>query len=134
MENTLIHILGTENQNFLSAIIQSFIIYHELEHLRMCLDTITDMHETHTVPGHNSDTDIDLGYEKKFHNGFNDYDNKSMHIPIASTLFEESAISMITDEDAVIVFLKIPNHVVEVMVVLKTLLLILKVVQSCVLL
>ena len=101
MENTLIHILGTENQNFLSAIIQSFIIYHELEHLRMCLDTISDMNETHTVPGHNSDTDIDLGYEKNFHSGFNDYNNKSMYIPIASTLSEESAISMITDEDAV---------------------------------
>ena len=29
----------------------------------MCLDTVTDMNETlNTVPGDNSDADIDLGY------------------------------------------------------------------------
>ena len=48
---------------------QSFIIYHELEHLKMCLDTVTDMNETlNTVTGDNSDVVIDLGYEKNFHN------------------------------------------------------------------
>ena len=26
-----------------------------------------------TVPGDNSDTDIDLGYENNFHNGLSDY-------------------------------------------------------------
>ena len=46
IENTLIHILNTENHNFLSAINQSFIIYHELEHLKMCLHTVIDMNET----------------------------------------------------------------------------------------
>ena len=48
MENTLIHILCTQTHNFLSAITQIFITYHELEHLKMYLDTVTDMNETHT--------------------------------------------------------------------------------------
>ena len=112
MENTLIRMLGTENHNFISAITQSFIIYHELEHLKMYLDTVTDMNETHTVPGDNSDTDIDLGYEKNFHNELNDYDNKSMYIPIVSTLSKESVISIITDENAIDYIPKIPHHVV----------------------
>ena len=101
MENILIHILGAENHNFLSAITQRFIIYHELEHLTMYVVTVTDMNETYIVPGDNSNTDIDLGYEKKFHNGLSDYDNKSIYVPSVSTLSEESAISMNTDEDAV---------------------------------
>ena len=64
IEKTLIHILGTENRNSLSAISQSFIIYHELEHLKMCLDTVTDMNETlNTVQSDNSDAHIDLWYE-----------------------------------------------------------------------
>ena len=53
------------------------------------------------VPGDNSDTDIDLEYEKKFLNGLSNYGNKSMYITITSTLSEESAITMITDEDTV---------------------------------
>ena len=122
---TLVHVLGTENQNLLSAITRSFIIYHELEHFKMFLDIVTGMNETHTLPGDNSDTDIDLGYEKNFHNGLSDYDNKSMYITILSTSSEESAISML-----LIIFLKISHHLVEVMFVLKVLLLILKVTQS----
>ena len=40
---------------------QIFIIHHELEHLKMCLDTVTDMNETlNIVTGDNSDTVIDL--------------------------------------------------------------------------
>ena len=101
MENTLIHMLCTQDHNFLSAITQSFIIYHELEHLKMCLNTVTDMNETLTVPGDNSDSDIDFGYEKKFHNGLSGYDNKTMYITIVSTLSEEYAIFMITDKDVV---------------------------------
>ena len=102
IKNALIYILGTENHNFLSTITQGFIIYHELEHLKMCLDTVTDMNETlNTVPGDNSDADIDVRYEKKFHNGLSDYDNESLYIPIAPTLSEESAISITADEDAV---------------------------------
>ena len=95
IENTLIHILGTENHNLLSAITQSFIIYQELEHLKMCLDTVTDMNETLF------DACIDLWYEKHFHNGVSDYDNESLYIPIVPTLYEESAIFMIADKDAV---------------------------------
>ena len=46
-----------------------FIIYHELEHLNICPDTVTDMNETlNTVAGYNSDAATDLGYEKNFHN------------------------------------------------------------------
>ena len=89
----------------------------------MCLDTVTDMSETHTLPGDNSDNDIDLGYEKDVHNGFSDYDDLSMYIPIVSTLSKESPNSMITDEDDVTIFLNIPKHVVEVIFVLKALLL-----------
>ena len=44
-----------------------FIMYHQPEHLKVCLDTVTNMNETlNTVPGDNADADIDLGYEKKF--------------------------------------------------------------------
>ena len=47
------------------------------------------MNETpNTVPGDNSDADIDLGYEKKFHNRLNNYDNESLYIPIVRTLSE----------------------------------------------
>ena len=52
----------------------------------MCLDTVVDMNETHTVPGDNSDSDTDFGYEKNFHNGLSDYDNKTMYITIVSTI------------------------------------------------
>ena len=48
----------------------------------MCLDTVTDMNKTPTVPGDISDTNIDLGYVKNFHNVLIDYDNKNMYIPI----------------------------------------------------
>ena len=51
-----------------------------------------------TVSGDNSDADIDIGYEKQFHN---DYNNESLYIPIVPTLSQESAISMIADEYAV---------------------------------
>ena len=34
-------------------------------------------------------------------NGLSDYDNESLYILIAPTLFEQSAIPMIADEDAV---------------------------------
>ena len=77
------------------------LTYHELEHPKMCLDTFTDMNETHTVPGDNSDTDIDLGYERNFHNELSDYVNKDMFMLLFSTLFEKSAVSLITDENAV---------------------------------
>ena len=53
-----------------------------------------------TVSGDNSDADIDLGYEKQFHNGLNGYNNESLYIPIVPTLSEESAVSMIADEYA----------------------------------
>ena len=76
----------------------------------MCLDTFTDMNETHTVPGDNSDTDIDLGYERNFHNELSDYVNKDMFMLLVSTLFEKSAISLITDENALTIFLKTPHH------------------------
>ena len=104
----LIHILCTRNHDILSAITQSFIIYHELEHPKMCLDTVTDMNEILTIPCDNFDTDIDLGCEKNFHNELSDYDNKSMYIPIVSTLSEESTIPIITDEDTVNYILKNP--------------------------
>ena len=43
----------------------------------MCVDTVTDMNETlKTVPGDNSDADIDLGHEKRFHSVLSDYDNE----------------------------------------------------------
>ena len=39
------------------------IIYHELQHLNMCLDTVTDMNETlNTVTVYNFDAAIDLGH------------------------------------------------------------------------
>ena len=39
------------------------MIYRELEHLKMCLDTATDMNEIfNIVPGDNSDDDIDLEF------------------------------------------------------------------------
>ena len=37
-----------------------------------------------TVPGDDSDADIDLGYEKKFHSGVTDYDNERPYLPIAA--------------------------------------------------
>ena len=49
----------------------------------------------------NSDAVIDLGYEKKFHNGLSDYDNESLHIPTVPTLSQDSAFPMIADRDAV---------------------------------
>ena len=69
----------------------------------MCLDTVTDMNETLNIAtGKNSDANIDLGYEKNFHNGLSDYDHESLHIPIiVPTLSEESAVPMIADEDVV---------------------------------
>ena len=48
---------------------QILIIYHELEHFKICLDTVTDVNKTlNIVTGDNSDAVIDLGYEKNFHN------------------------------------------------------------------
>ena len=77
-------------------------MYHELEYLKICLDTVTDMNETlNTVPGDNSDTDIDLGYEKNFHSELSDYDNESLYIPIVWTLSEESSSPMLGDKDGV---------------------------------
>ena len=55
---------------------------------------------TYTVSDDNSDDDIDLGYEKNFHNELSHYHNESLYIPIVPNLSEESAISMISDEDA----------------------------------
>ena len=67
----------------------------------MCLDTTTDMNETLSiVPGDSSDADIDLRYEKIFYE-LRNCDNKSLYIPIVSTLTEESAIPIIVGEDAV---------------------------------
>ena len=81
---------------------QIFIIYHELEHFKICLDTVTDVNKTlNIVTGDNSDAVIDLGYEKNFQNGITAYDNESLYIPIVLTLSEESANPMIADEDAV---------------------------------
>ena len=77
----------------MSAIAQSFIIYHELEHLKICLDTVIDMNETpNAVPGDNFDADIDSGYEKNFHNGLCDYDNESLYRPIV-TLYLRNLLS-----------------------------------------
>ena len=68
----------------------------------MCLDTDTNIIEAlNIVTGDTSNADIDLGYEKNFHNGLNDYDNESLYIPIVPALSEESAIPMIADEDVV---------------------------------
>ena len=68
----------------------------------MCLDTVTDMNETlNTVPGDNSDADIDLGYQNNVHNELSDCDNESLHILIVPTLSKKSAIPMDVDEDAV---------------------------------
>ena len=68
----------------------------------MCLDTVTDMTEKlNIVTADNSNAVIDLGYEKRFHSGLSDHDNESLYIPIVPTLFEESAVPMIADEDAV---------------------------------
>ena len=68
----------------------------------MCLDTVTDMNETlNTVPGDNSDADIDLGYQNNVHNELSDCDNESLHIPIVPTLSKKFAIPMDVDEDAV---------------------------------
>ena len=76
-------------------------MYRVLEHLKMCLDTATDMNETlKTVPGDNSDADIDLGYKKNFYE-LRHYDNNSLYIPIVPTLTEESAIPITVDEDTV---------------------------------
>ena len=42
-------------------------MYHDLEHLKMCLYTATDRNETlSTVPVDNSDADINLGYDKNY--------------------------------------------------------------------
>ena len=101
MENTLIHILDTKNHNILSAVTQSYILYHKWEHLKMCLDTTTDMNGTlNTVPGDDSVADIDLGYEKNFHK-IRNCDNESLYISIVPSLTEESYIPIIADEDAV---------------------------------
>ena len=80
------------------------MLYHELEHLKMCLGTVTDMNETlNKVPGDNSDGDIALGCGKKLHNGL-----IYTYIPIIPTLSEESAIPMVADEDATDHILKNP--------------------------
>ena len=65
----------------------------------MCLNTVTDIKTLNTVPGDNFNADIELGYEKNFHNGLSDYDNDSLYILIIPTLSEESSILMIADED-----------------------------------
>ena len=79
MENKLVQLLGTENHNILLAITQSFFIYHELEHLKMWIDVVTDMNETlNTVTGDNSDVDINKGHEKNVHNELRDCDNDSL--------------------------------------------------------
>ena len=68
----------------------------------MSLDTNTDMNETlNTLTSDNSDAVIDLVQEKNFHKGLSGYGNESLYIPVAPTLFEDSAIPMIADEDAV---------------------------------
>ena len=74
----------------MSAVAQGYIIYHELEHLKICLDTATDMNEykLNTVPGDNSDTDTDLGSEKSFYDKLSDCDNEKLYIPIVPTLSE----------------------------------------------
>ena len=61
-------ILNKNCHNILSIIAQSYIIHLELERLKMCLDTATDMNETtlNTIPGDNFDAHINLGYEKNF--------------------------------------------------------------------
>ena len=54
MENTLVHILGTQNHSFLSDVVQSYILNHELEHLKTYLDTAIDMNRTlNTIPDDN---------------------------------------------------------------------------------
>ena len=82
------------------------------------------------VTGDNSDAVIDFGYWKNFHNWLSDYDNKNLYTPIIPTLSEDSAISMIADEDTFDHIPKKTHIVIEVMVVLMVLLLILKLVQS----
>ena len=95
----------------------------------MCLDTLTYMNKTfNTVTSDYSGAVIDLGYEKGFHNGLSDYDNESLYIPIAPTLSEESAISMIADEDAADHIPRNSHNVIEVIVMLMVKLLALKLV------
>ena len=97
MKNTLIHILDTKNHNFLSAVTQSYVVSHNLEHLK----TATGMNETlNTVPGDNYVANIDLGYEKNFYK-LRNCDNESLYIPIVPNLTEESYIPTIADKDAV---------------------------------
>ena len=68
----------------------------------MCPDTVSDMNENiNIVTSDNSDAAVDLGYEENFHIGPSYYDNESLHIAIALTLSEESAIPMIDNEGAV---------------------------------
>lgn len=52
-----------------------YIVYHELKHLKMCLDTAININEIlNRVLGGNSDADIDLGCEKLFYNELSDCD------------------------------------------------------------
>ena len=76
------------------------------------------MNETiNIVTGDNSDSVIDLGYEKYFHNRLSDYDKESLYILIVPNLSEKSSIPMIADENAVGHTSNIPHNVIEVMVV-----------------
>ena len=65
-----------------------------------------------------------------FYNEFSDCNNKSLYIPSVTTLSEKSSIRIIADKMLLIMFLKMPYHMVEVIFVLMVLLLVLIVLHS----
>ena len=106
-------------------------MYHELEYLKICLDTVTDMNETlNTVPGDNSDIDIDLGMRKIFIVSLVIMIMRACIYLLFEFYLRNPVVPCLVIKMVLTIFLKIPNHVVEVMFVFIVLLLILKVVQS----
>ena len=73
-------------------------MYYDLEHLKMCLYTAIDRNETlSTVPGDNSDADINLGYDKNYFELINCDNGAFLYL-----LFPlQMKNSIIVDEDAV---------------------------------
>ena len=110
---------------------QIFIIYHELEHFKICLDTVTDVNKTlNIVTGDNSDAVIDLGYEKNFHNGLVITIMRACVYPLFPLYLRNLLFPWLLMKMLLTIFLKIPHNVIEVMVVLMELLLALKLVEG----